>query len=568
MPQSVNDRRSIYEILACVGTGTYSNVYKAIKKTDGKIVAIKVIDVTLLDKSGIDNVLNEVRILSSLSSQYIVEYYEAFIDPSESFFWIVMEYLGGGDLANTIKMSQQDGIRINEAQIWSYMIQILRGVAELHKLKIVHRDIKPANIFLTDDFRQAKIGDLNVSKVLKQDLTKTQIGTPYYLAPEIWNKKAYDFRADIFSLGALLYELAALKHPHEARTSHELHQKLMNDTIVRIPFLYSEELNTIIQKCLVKEQMLRPTAEQLLNSRILKQKMEELCFKNDLGLVDDPCQLADTIAIPKKLSLLNKKLPTRANSKVFLSKGFKEEINLTNELTNDSMKSHKTAKVVVRDIVKRKVEVKAKPEPVIGVRKSSKGHEAIKPIIESKVRNSFNARPSSEEKSVGKPLITDRGSVKLSVEKLKIKTTPDEPTRKSSVVTPISRRPPLPPCVAKPKTPTCAPSYQFKSEKPSESKPLVSDRANPPLKMPKNFNGIFLKKVSVEKAQKADVKRSSNQSMQKIGASPGVHSRHQSPQVTKYADYLKHIVDKELSPKKIERPSASKRHTSANKSCA
>ena len=69
--------------------------------------------------------------------------------------------------------------------IWTYFIQILTGLKALHEKKIIHRDIKSANIFLTEDFKVAKLGDLGIAKHAKDDLAKTQIGTPYYLAPEI-----------------------------------------------------------------------------------------------------------------------------------------------------------------------------------------------------------------------------------------------------------------------------------------------------------------------------------------------------------------------------------------------
>ena len=97
-----------------------------------------------------------------------------------------MEYMGGGDLANKIKYAKKYRIKLPEREIWRYFIQILQGIKDLNEKQIIHRDIKPANIFLSKDFKIAKIGDMNVSKVVKNDLAETQIGTPYYLAPEIW----------------------------------------------------------------------------------------------------------------------------------------------------------------------------------------------------------------------------------------------------------------------------------------------------------------------------------------------------------------------------------------------
>jgi len=76
---------------------------------------------------------------------------------------------------------------------------------------------------------------MNVSKVLKNDLAKTQIGTPYYLAPEIWDKTRYDVKCDIFSLGCLMYELSSLRHPFEANSTHDLHRKVSTHKTPNIP---------------------------------------------------------------------------------------------------------------------------------------------------------------------------------------------------------------------------------------------------------------------------------------------------------------------------------------------
>lgn len=79
-------------------------------------------------------------------------------------------------------------------------------------MKIVHRDIKCANIFLTKA-GIVKLGDLNVSKIAKMGVLQTQTGTPYYASPEVWQDKPYDKKSDIWSLGAVLYELTALNPP-------------------------------------------------------------------------------------------------------------------------------------------------------------------------------------------------------------------------------------------------------------------------------------------------------------------------------------------------------------------
>ena len=92
---------------------------------------------------------------------------------------------------------------------------MVRALKTLHAMKILHRDLKSANVFLYKD-GNAKLGDLNVSKVAKKGLLYTQTGTPYYASPEVWKDQPYDSKSDIWSLGCVLYEMTTLKPPFRA----------------------------------------------------------------------------------------------------------------------------------------------------------------------------------------------------------------------------------------------------------------------------------------------------------------------------------------------------------------
>jgi NIMA (never in mitosis gene a)-related kinase len=89
----------------------------------------------------------------------------------------------------------------------------------MHGHKILHRDLKTLNIFLTKE-NKVKIGDLGVAKILEslENFATSKVGTPYYLSPEVCEDRPYNDRSDIWSLGCILYEICALKHPFEART--------------------------------------------------------------------------------------------------------------------------------------------------------------------------------------------------------------------------------------------------------------------------------------------------------------------------------------------------------------
>ena len=149
---------------------------------------------------------------------------------------------------------------MKEADIWSIFYQMVTGLNCLHSKKIVHRDIKCANIFLTKD-GTVKLGDLNVSKIAKAGQLQTQTGTPYYASPEVWQDKPYDKSSDIWSMGAVLYEMTALNPPFTAKDMKCLFTKVTKGVYPKIPAQYSSDLSGMISSLLQVDPKKRPSAE-------------------------------------------------------------------------------------------------------------------------------------------------------------------------------------------------------------------------------------------------------------------------------------------------------------------
>ena len=189
-----------------LGKGTFGSVKIVTRKEDKKVYAMKTVNIGKLDNKEKEAALNEVRILASLSHPNIVGYKEAFYDEPSKTLNIVMEYADDGDIAHKIQENLKRRLRFEESTLWEWIIQILEGLKYLHDNKIMHRDLKCANIFLMKN-GQLKIGDLNVSKLAKNNMARTQTGTPFYLAPEIWKDQPYDYKCDIWSVGCIIYEL-------------------------------------------------------------------------------------------------------------------------------------------------------------------------------------------------------------------------------------------------------------------------------------------------------------------------------------------------------------------------
>ena len=174
-----------FEFLRTLGKGAFSTVYLVRRKLNHKQYALKSIIMEKLKETEQQNSVNEIRLLASISHPNIIGYKEAFWNEKNKTLNIVMEYCDDGDLETKIKIMKRNKQRFEEPLIWNYAIQIIKGLKSLHDKKILHRDLKSANIFLTKEKQECKIGDLNVSKVMKDKyLVNTQIGTPTYSSPK------------------------------------------------------------------------------------------------------------------------------------------------------------------------------------------------------------------------------------------------------------------------------------------------------------------------------------------------------------------------------------------------
>ena len=227
-----------FKIINKIGEGAYSAVYTVKRIEDGEIYALKKVNIKKLSKKEQANALNEVRILASINSPYIIGYKESFIDESDQTLCIIMEYADDGDLYQKIKLYTKNKTFFMEHDIWRIFIQITKGLNDLHEYNIIHRDLKSANVFLFKD-GTAKLGDLNVSKITTRGLGYTQTGTPYYASPEVWKDKPYNLKSDIWSLGCVFYELIMLTTPFKGKSMKDLYEKVKKGDYPQIPNYFS-----------------------------------------------------------------------------------------------------------------------------------------------------------------------------------------------------------------------------------------------------------------------------------------------------------------------------------------
>jgi len=268
-----------FNIIKKIGEGAYSTVYIVRRNEDDQLYALKKVKIQSLSLKEKQNALNEVRILASIKSPFVIGYKESFIDETDQTLCIVMEYADEGDLFQKITLYKKLHTTFSENDAWKIFIQITKGLHDLHSYNILHRDLKSANVFLFRD-GTAKLGDLNVSKIAARGLGCTQTGTPYYASPEVWKDNPYNLKSDIWSLGCLCYEILMLKTPFRAQTMEGLYRKVMKGKYPEISKQYSNKFDFIISNMLQLKPEDRPTTGDILKLPEVVEKIEELNIYN------------------------------------------------------------------------------------------------------------------------------------------------------------------------------------------------------------------------------------------------------------------------------------------------
>ena len=205
-----------YKIISCLGAGGMGEVYLAHHKLLDTDVALKLLFPdrnSSAEDPSFEPLIHEARLASKLKSPHIVSVTDAQIDRRLNVGYIVMEYVRGKDLESMLS-----GPLMSEDSVLNTARQVAKALAEAAKLNIVHRDIKPGNIMITDD-GTVKLADLGIAKSSGDtDLSpgNSITGTVHFAAPEqLLNAEAVDARADIYSLGATMYNLLSGQRPFD-----------------------------------------------------------------------------------------------------------------------------------------------------------------------------------------------------------------------------------------------------------------------------------------------------------------------------------------------------------------
>ncbi|KAF5451836.1 hypothetical protein F2P56_026901 [Juglans regia] len=246
-----------------IGWGSFAVVWRSRHRYSGAEVAVKEIDRTKLSPKVSENLLKEISILSTINNPNIIRLFE--VIETEDRIYLVLEYCDRGDLAAYI---QHHG-KVSEADARHFMRQLAAGLQILHEKHLIHRDLKPQNLLLST--REAtlilKIGDFGFARsLMPQGLADTLCGSPLYMAPEIIQNQKYDAKADLWSVGAILFQLVTGKPPFDGNSHLQLFQNILTSTELQFPQGSLEEIH--------------PDCVDLVRSLLLQNPVERLTFKD------------------------------------------------------------------------------------------------------------------------------------------------------------------------------------------------------------------------------------------------------------------------------------------------
>ncbi len=235
-----------YVVRNRIGGGAMGDVYLAYDELLDRPVALKFIHAAL-DADGRERFLAEARAIARLQHPNVVTIYRAgFVDTHP---YIASEYVRGVALdCLPLPLPPERALRIG--------LELARGLAAAHRRRVLHRDIKPANAIFSDE-GEVKLLDFGVARLLEgRDAEATEragafVGTPAYVAPEIWRGEAATFRSDVYSLGALLYHLCSGRPPHEGRTLRALGDAVLGSDAP--PLATDPALAAVVRRCLSKD---------------------------------------------------------------------------------------------------------------------------------------------------------------------------------------------------------------------------------------------------------------------------------------------------------------------------
>ncbi|XP_057695217.1 serine/threonine-protein kinase PAK 4-like [Corythoichthys intestinalis] len=266
------DPRTYLDHYIKIGEGSTGIVCIATVKTTGKLVAVKKMDLRKQQRREL--LFNEVVIMRDYHHENVVEMYNSYLVGDE--LWVVMEFLEGGALTDIVTHT-----RMNEEQIATVCLSVLKALSVLHTQGVIHRDIKSDSILLTHDGR-VKLSDFGFCAQVSKEVQrrKSLVGTPYWMAPELISRLPYGPEVDIWSLGIMVIEMVDGEPPYFNEPPLKAMKMIRDNLPPKLKNLHkvSPVLKGFLDRMLVREPSQRASAGELLKHSFLSKAGPPSCI--------------------------------------------------------------------------------------------------------------------------------------------------------------------------------------------------------------------------------------------------------------------------------------------------
>ena len=323
-----------YELKDKLGEGAYGCVYKVQQKTTNYLRAVKAIKKKNVDY---DEFNNEIEVLKAIDHPNIIKLFDCYQD--KRYYYMVEEYCSGGDLFDYIQKEKH----FTENKAGSIFNQLLSAVNHLHKKSIVHRDLKPENIVLIETKNKEvfiKLIDFGTSITIKGKNLTQELGTIYYIAPEVFMNN-YNEKADIWSCGIILYTMLCGHPPFCGNKENIIKSKILHSKLV----FPSKEFKNVSEDAIEYIKILlsynpdkRPTAEEALNNKWLTSINNQGNKKLSEYIISNLIKFRSTVGLQKAtVSFLTNQISINEEIKKLKEEFDKIDINKDGEISKEEL---------------------------------------------------------------------------------------------------------------------------------------------------------------------------------------------------------------------------------------
>ncbi|CAD8052835.1 unnamed protein product [Paramecium primaurelia] len=254
-----------------IGKGAYKSVFRGYDNQSGCEVAWNVFQLHSVPENERRRARQEISILSSLKHNNIINFIHSWHNKKKKEIIFITEIINGGSLKNYLRRILRPKLKV----IKNWCRQILLGLEYLHKQKIIHRDLKCENILIDTNNNELKIGDLGLSIQLQSSFTSSVLGTPEFMAPEIYQEH-YDTKVDIYAFGMCLLEMVTGVKPFcecKGGIGQVIKKVMEQQKPQSLDAILNDKIKSIILECLKTPEQ-RPSVSELLQTHFNGQPQE------------------------------------------------------------------------------------------------------------------------------------------------------------------------------------------------------------------------------------------------------------------------------------------------------